>query len=113
MNREVEVVNLLTKGLLERAEDLYLNGNYWSNTFRKKLYLPSVSEIKNLLISNGFIINAEYGIGLMKQWDYNNLDNIELYNRINIEQTMQNDSMINNSILIHIICKKGFLESSI
>lgn len=113
MNREVEVVSLLTNGLLERAEDLYLNGNYWSNTFRKKLYLPSVSEIKNLLIKNGFIINAEYGIGLMKQRDYNALDNIELYKRINIEQAMQSTSMINNSILIHFICKKRFADLSI
>lgn len=107
INKDVEVVNLLAKGLIDKALDLYLNGNYWSNTFKRIVYLPSVLEFEELLAMNGFVINAKYGIGLMKQWEYDALDGMEINKRICTEQTLQSDAMINKSILIHFICKKG------
>ena len=106
INREVEVANLLIEGFLDRAMDLHLNGNYWSNTFKRTIYLPTVSEIWDSLNRNGFVVKSEHGIGLMKQRDYDTLDDLELKKRIGIEHVIQNTSRFNNSILIHFICQK-------
>ncbi len=105
INRSKEVLRCLKNCRFSEAKRLNEKGIYFSKTFDKAFYLPTVSEFDDLLLGCGFKVVSKRGIGVLYPNDYDEID-IDVSTLLERE-LRDKPNIIYKSTLIHFICKKN------
>lgn len=109
INRYGEVLRMARRGRWQEADLLNKKSIYYSNTFKKNIYLYDSEEAKNLMEKANWKVNKIYGVGIIDDSCYKK----ELIDSINEEIRLSSISPYKEqAILSHLICSKNNIKET-